>query len=88
MISSLKHFLVPALAIVVPLSAQFGPSPGGSSNTRAVQLPLSGTVQSNTQGSVPGGDTVTQEPLALTLSQAVARSSSHDYAQAAEDQIV
>jgi outer membrane protein TolC len=102
MIFCLKHFLVPALGIVVPLSAQFGPSPGGGSNTRAVQLPLSGAahgssvsigqstsggagsssvntlnstlqVQGNVQGSVPGGDTVTQEPLALTLSQAVAR---------------
>jgi outer membrane protein TolC len=106
MIVSLKYFLIPvlipALGIVVPLSAQLGPPGGGSSGSRPIQLPLSGAaqgnsvsigqstsggagtssvntlnstlqVQGNVQGSVPGGDAVTQEPLALTLSQAVAR---------------
>src|ERR1700682_1610836 len=92
MILNLVRFLVPAI----------GPAPGGSSGTRAQQLPLSGRTQSssvsigqstagvagsgsvntlnstlqvqgNVQGSVPGNDPVTSEPLALTLSQAVKR---------------
>ena len=102
MIPRLKQFLVLACGMVLPLSAQFGPSPGSSTATRADQLPLSGRaqgssvtigqttagapgsgsvntlnstlqVQGNIQGSVPGNDTVTQQPLSLTLAQAVKR---------------
>jgi outer membrane protein TolC len=99
---SLRRFLVVAIGIAPPLCAQFGPSGGGSSATRAQQLPSSGRTQSSTvsigqstaggagsgsvntlnstlqvqgnvQGSVPGNDPVTQEPLTLTLAQAVKR---------------
>lgn len=46
MILNLARFLVPAIGIALPLSAQIGPAPGGSSGTRAQQLPLSGRTQS------------------------------------------
>src|SRR3977135_1826770 len=99
---SLKRFLIPAVGIALPLSAQLGPAPGGSSGTRAQQVPLSGRTQGSSvsieqstsggpgsrsvntlnstlqlqgdiQGSVPGGGPATQQPLALTLSQAIGR---------------
>jgi outer membrane protein TolC len=99
---SLKRFLIPAVGIALPLSAQLGPAPGGSSGTRAQQLPLSGRTQGSSvsieqstsgvpgsrsvntlnstlqlqgdiQGSIPSGDPATQQPLALTLSQAIGR---------------
>src|ERR1700680_3101990 len=99
---NLARFLVPAIGIALPLSAQIGTAPGGSSGTRAQQLPLSGRTQSssvsigqstagvagsgsvntlnstlqvqgNVQGSVPGNDPLTQDPLALPLPHAVQR---------------
>lgn len=102
MILGLKRFLLLACGIVLPVSAQFGPSGSSSSATRAEQLPLSGRaqgssvtigqttagapgtgsvntlnstlqVQGNLQGSVPGNDPLTQQPLSLTLAQAVKR---------------
>jgi len=102
MIPRLKHLLVLACGVVLPASAQFGPSPSGGSATRAEQLPLSGRaqgssvgigqstagspgsasvntlnstlqVQGNIQGSVPGNDAVSGQPLSLTLAQAVKR---------------
>jgi len=102
MIFSLKRFLIPAFGIALPLGAQLGTAPGGSSGTRAQQLPLSGRaqgssvsigqstssgpgsgsvntlnstlqVQGNIQGSVPGGGPATEQPLALTLRQAIGR---------------
>jgi len=98
----LTRFLVLASGIALPLWAQLGPTGGGSTATRAQQLPLSGRaqgssitigqttagvpgsgrvntlnstlqVQGNLQGSVPGNDPLTQQPLSLTLAQAVKR---------------
>src|SRR6266404_1085518 len=99
---SLRRFLVLAIGITPPLCAQLGSSGGGSTATRAQQLPSSGRtqgssvsigqstagsagtgsvntlnstfqVQGDIQGSVPGNDPVTQQPLSLTLAQAVKR---------------
>jgi outer membrane protein TolC len=102
MILNIARFLVPAIGIALPLCAQIGSTGGGSTATRAQQLPLSGRKQSSSvsigqstagaagsgsvntlnntlqvqgdlQGSVPGNDPVTREPLSLTLAQAVRR---------------
>ncbi len=98
----MRRFLIFLGGFVLPLCAQFAPSGGGGTATRAQQLPLSGRpqgssvtigqttagssgagsvntlnstlqVEGNLQGSVPGNDAVTGQPLSLTLAQAVKR---------------
>ncbi len=62
------------LLAAAPVRAQFGPPAGGASaGSRAVQLSVGGTSPGNVQGSLPSGETVTEQALPMSLSEAIQR---------------